>query len=336
VNIEVPDLCAHLWGLLAQIPRGKAASYGALAAALGHPPAARFVAEFTLDHEHSAGCPCHRVVRVDGSPGQYIAGPPADKLRRLASEGVRMADGRVDLAASGFDAFVGERPLVALRRRQEMLREKVSLRGPRALPRWVGGVDVSYCGREGVAAYALVEVSTGDLVWSYTLRRPVVFPYVPSFLTFREMPILLALLDEVRAAGRLTSVILVDGTGILHPRRMGITTHLGIVAEQSTVGVTKKLLCGQYDESALTFASPQPISLDGDTAGTAMLPRAGSAKPLYVSPGHRVDVGFATRLVRKLLTGRPLPEPIYWADRLSRQVARGRAPAGETHGSSCR
>lgn len=322
---------------MSQIPLGKVTTYGALAAALGHPPAARFVAEFTLDHHHHAECRCYRVVRADGTPGQYIAGTPEDKLRRLSDEGVRVTERGIDLAGSGFDAFVSDQPLSALRRQQEALAGKLSLRGPRRLPALVGGVDVSYRpGREGVAAYALVDVVTGELIWSLTISQPVNFPYIPSFLTFREMPILLSLLDEVRAAGRLTDVILVDGTGILHPRRMGITTHLGIVAGQPTVGVTKKLLCGHYDQARLTFDSPQPILLDGDVVGTAILPHRQSTRPLFVSPGHRVDVAFAMRLVRKLLTGRPLPEPIYWADRLSRQVARGRAPLGEASHTICR
>ncbi|MBI3467097.1 MAG: endonuclease V [Planctomycetes bacterium] len=335
MTVAIPDLPACLFDLLAQIPAGKVTTYGALATALGHPPAARFVGEFALDHEHHAGCRCHRVVRADGAPGQYIAGTPEEKLRRLSDEGVRVTDRGVDLAASGFDAFVCDQPLAALRRQQEAVAGQLSLRGRGRLPKLVGGVDVSYRGgREGVAAYALVDVATGKLVWSLTIARPVTFPYIPSFLTFREMPILLALLNEVRAAGRLTDVVLVDGTGILHPRRIGITAHLGIVAGQPTMGVTKSLLCGEYNENELTFETPQPILLDGEVLGTAILPHRRSSKPLFVSPGNLVDVEFSAQLVRALLTGRPLPEPIYWADRLSRQVARGRVPAGQASGTT--
>jgi deoxyribonuclease V len=324
VTLDIPDLGACLFNLLAQIPTGKATTYGRLAAALGHPPAARFVGEFALDHEHLPDCRCHRVVRADGTPGQYIAGTPEDKLRRLSAEGVRVTNGRVDLAASGFDLFACDQPLAALRRQQEALAGRRSLRRRSRLPGLVGGIDVSYRGAQGAAAYALVEVATGELVWSLTITRPVTFPYISSFLTFREMPILLDLLDEVRAAGRLTEVILVDGTGILHPRRIGITTHLGIVAGQPTVGVTKSLLCGQYNQRELTFETPQPIRLEEEVVGTAILPHRGSSKPLFISPGHLIDVEFSARLVQALLTGRPLPEPIYWADRLSRQMARGR------------
>src|SRR5207244_392523 len=110
------------------------------------------------------------------------------------------------------------------------LAKKVVLRGRRGVPRFVGGVDVSYRGaHEGVAAYALVEVASGKLVWSTMIRRPVRFPYITSYLTFRELPLLVALIEEVRAQDRLAPVVMVDGTGRLHPRRAGIASHLGVV-----------------------------------------------------------------------------------------------------------
>ena len=86
-----------------------------------------------------------------------------------------------------------------------------------------------------------------ELVWSAKIRRAIRFPYITSYLTFRELPILLELLGEVRAAGRMAPVLLVDGSGILHPRRFGVASHLGVAADAATIGVTKKLLCGKVD-----------------------------------------------------------------------------------------
>ena len=107
-----------------------------------------------------------------------------------------------------------------------------------------------------MAAYALVETETGRLVWSATVRRRVAFPYISTYLSFREIPIYLDLLDEVRAAGRLSEVLLVDGSGILHHRHAGVASHLGVVASLPTVGVTKKLLCGRVDIEGMARASP--------------------------------------------------------------------------------
>ena len=93
------------------------------------------------------------------------------------------------------------------------------------------------------------------------------------------------------------------------------------MAGVATIGVTKKLLCGQVDIEGMRAAESRPVLLDGRVPGVAIRPTSGSRRPIYVSPGHRTDVAFAEQLVQRLLTGRRLPEPLYWADRLSRRDA---------------
>lgn len=317
---EIPDMPRLLGELLAQVPAGRVTTYGQLAEALGNRIAARWVGHFGMHHDHRAGCPCHRVVRTGGQLGQYIAGGEDAKARRLAEDGVEVHLGQVDLVRYGFDRFVGPRPLERLRRVQEELLTKVSLRPRRRIPRLIGGVDLAYP-RPDVcsAAYVLVAAATGELVWSKTIRHPVVFPYITSYLTFRELPGLLALLEQVRAAGRLAEVVLVDGSGVLHPRHAGVATHLGVAAATPTIGVTKKLLCGQVDIRDMQAGESRPIVLDDQLTGVALRPTSGSQRPIFISPGHRVDVAYAEQAVRRVLTGRRLPEPLYWADRLSRR-----------------
>jgi deoxyribonuclease V len=137
-------------------------------------------------------------------------------------------------------------------------------------------------------------------------------------LSFRELPLLLEMLDGVRTAGRLTEVVLVDGSGILHHRHAGIASYLGVAAGLPTIGVTKKLLCGQVDWEDLQAGEARGVVYQGQRIGVALRPTAGSRRPIFVSPGHRVDLDFAEGLVRRLLRGRRLPEPLYWADRLGR------------------
>jgi deoxyribonuclease V len=324
----IPDLPECLGRLLAQVPRGRATTYGDLADALGDRIAARWVGHFAMHHEHDARCACHRVVRADGQLGGYVDGPAA-KRRRLEAEGVAVAGGAVRLAECGFRDFVSERPLAELRRAQESLVERASLAPPRKATKLVGGVDVSYAASgEGVAAYVLVELDTGETLWHATLRRPVLFPYISSYLSFRELPLLLELMELVRAEGRGCDVLMVDGTGRLHPRHAGIATHLGVVARQPTIGVTKKLLCGRVDVHRMRPMESRPVLLEGHPIGAALRPTSGSRRPIYVSPGHRVDLALAEALVRRLLTGRRLPEPLYQADRLSRAEARGAQRGG--------
>ncbi|MBN1911240.1 MAG: endonuclease V, partial [Pirellulales bacterium] len=108
-----------------------------------------------------------------------------------------------------------------------------------------------------------------------------------------------------------------------HPRHAGIATHLGILAGLPTIGVTKKLLVGRVDIEGLRPRESRPVLCDGLPLGLAIRPTAGSRRPIFVSPGHRVDIDFCGQTIMAFLTGRRLPEPLHWADRLSRQAARG-------------
>ena len=99
------------------------------------------------------------------------------------------------------------------------------------------------------------------------------------------MPLLLELLGAVRVAGRLPEVLLVDGTGILHQRHAGIASHLGVAAGLPTVGVTKKLLCGQVDLEGLEPGQSCLVVLDEEIVGVALRPTATSRRPTSVSPG---------------------------------------------------
>jgi deoxyribonuclease V len=316
---EISDLEHALRELIAQIPVGCVTTYGALADALGNRIAAKWVGHFVLHHDHLPGCPCHRIVRADGQLGQYIDGGQRAKAMRLKDEGVELRRSRVDLDCYGFERFVSDRPLEKLKRVQEAFKTKVSIRRPRRIPGQVGGVDVSYPSTgEGVAAYALVETDSRRLVWSTAVRRRIEFPYISTYLSFRELPILLELLDQVRAAGRMSQVLLVDGSGILHQRHAGIATHLGVVASLPTVGVTKKLLCGRVEIEGMRPGESRPVVYEDRLTGMALRTGSGSRRPIFISPGNRLDVAFAERLVRCLLAGHRLPEPLYWADRLSR------------------
>ncbi|MEN6450643.1 MAG: endonuclease V [Thermoguttaceae bacterium] len=318
----LPDMTDCLRRLLAQVPAGRVTTCGDLADALGNRIAARWVGHWALHHEHDAACPCHRILQAGGQLGGYVAGSVAAKRRRLAAEAIAVHDDAVDLDRFAFREFVSDRPLERLREIQEQARHLVLLRPRRRIPKLVGGIDVAYPTPDtAAAAYALVETETGRLVWSATVHRPVAFPYISTYLSFRETQAYLDLLDVVRAAGRLSEVVLVDGSGILHQRRVGIASYLGVVASLPTVGVTKKLLCGHVDIAGMAPGESRPIFQDEELLGVAIRPTAGSHRPIFISPGHRVDVSFCEALVRRLLTGRRLPEPLYWADRLSKARA---------------
>jgi len=323
LEVNVPDLYHELDLLLQQIPVGRVTTYGALALALGHIVAARWVATYLLqEHEHRAGCACHRVVRINGDIGHYVTGDPRNKIALLYAEGVPVVDNRVDLDRFGFNDFISDAPLRALQEYQDRLVSRVRLRTPRQLPDYVGGVDLAYVSpRLAVAAYALVSVESGELVWSKKFTHAVSFPYIQSYLSFRELPVLLPLLEEVERERRLSPLIFVDGNGMLHQRHAGIATNLGVAAELSTIGVGKSLLCGSVQKSAGGMLEGQPVVYEGRVVAVA-LTASPRNRPIYVSPGHRIDLERAVEMVKRLFHGHRLPEPVHFAHHLSTAEAR--------------
>jgi deoxyribonuclease V len=321
---QVPDLKDALRELLAQIPCGRVTTYGNLADALGLRSAARWVGEYLRDHPHTASCPCHRVVRKDGALGLYLRHQmPIEKERRLQAEGVPTTEAIVDrLEDFLFREFRTDQPLRRLVDLQNEIAQRVHLTPNVEMPRLVAGLDVSY-GSDGTAvgAAAVVEASSGQLIWSKTCRRKVDLPYIPSLLTFRELPMLMALFEETQSQDFPVDLYLVDGNGILHPRGAGVAACFGVVADVPTIGVAKSQLCGRVESQQAQEGNWSPIFVNDKVMG-ALWVRSPSAHALFVSPGQNIDVPSAVRIAARLDFGHRLSEPLYWADRLSRAEAR--------------
>jgi deoxyribonuclease V len=180
----------------------------------------------------------------------------------------------------------------------------------------VAGVDIHVAPATGLtwAAIAVVELKTLELVRSALAAVPTGFPYVPGYLSFREIPAALAALALLEHPPDL---LMVDGHGIAHPRRLGIAAHLGVLTDLPAIGVAKSRLIGRHDEPGPGRGSRVALTNRGETLGTVLRSRE-RARPLYVSVGHLVSLEQAVELVEATLTGYRLPEPTRLADRLSR------------------
>ena len=319
----IPDLSKELGHLLDQIPRGRVTTYGRVARALGDVVASRWVGEQLRDHSHDADCVCHRVVRANGDLGVYVPGSVGIKADRLREDQVVVVDGKVSLDEYLSDPLISDAPLSRLRDWQLRIGKNARREGEPNAIRYVAGIDVSY-GRQsqkGVGAVALVvwDCVERRITITATRRSQIRFPYIRSYLAFRELPLMMdVLLPILQGRDHAIDVVMVDGSGVLHPRQGGIATLLGVLLDVSTVGVTKKHLVGNYDQPTLTSAGEAPVYIDGQARGTVQFPLT-SSKPLFVSPGHRMDCATASRVVRDACVEHRLPEPIYWADRSSRE-----------------
>ena len=181
--------------------------------------------------------------------------------------------------------------------------------------RYVAGVDMGFEEGGAVSRAAVVVLSFPELELQEQAiaRRPTTFPYIPGFLSFREIP---AVLDAMEKISTMPDLILCDGQGIAHPRRFGIASHLGVLIDMPTIGVAKSLLVGKHDELPEEKGSWQPLRYRGGIIGAVLRSRT-SVKPLYVSSGHRVSLPTAIDYVLRCTTKYRLPETTRLADKLA-------------------
>ncbi|MBP3957935.1 deoxyribonuclease V [Gemmata sp. G18] len=190
---------------------------------------------------------------------------------------------------------------------QNELAARVDTSAPVGAIELIAGCDIAYHLTEPRLFAAVVVLKASDLsvVEECTVTREVTFPYVPGLLSFREIPALLAAFGELlRAPG----AVMLDGQGIAHPRRFGLACHLGLWLDLPCVGCAKSWLVGDHTEPGPNAGEATPLSLNGETVG-AVVRSATGVKPVFVSPGHKIDVGSATQLVRATLSGYRHPAP---------------------------
>jgi deoxyribonuclease V len=180
--------------------------------------------------------------------------------------------------------------------------------------RLVAGVDAAFSGTRVFAAACLYAFPSLEPVEDAAASGEIGFPYVPGFLTFREGP---AILEAVAALGRKPDLILVDGQGIAHPRRLGIASHIGVLLGVPTVGCAKSRLVGEFREPGRERGCRSRLQFDARTVGAVVRTRTG-VRPLFVSPGHLVDIPGSVQVVLRTAARFRIPEPLRRADALSR------------------
>lgn len=179
----------------------------------------------------------------------------------------------------------------------------------------VAGVDIGFEQRGSItrAAVAVLNFPQLEMIEKHIYRCPTRFPYVPGYLSFREIPAVLQVLGKLQLTPDL---ILCDGQGLAHPRRFGLACHLGLILDIPTIGVAKSRLLGTHNEIAETKGSWQPLIDRQETIGAVLRTRTG-VKPLFISIGHRIDLKNAIDYTLRCTTKFRLPETTRWADKLA-------------------
>lgn len=193
---------------------------------------------------------------------------------------------------------------------------------------YIAGVDISAPYSRGLTKGAVVVVEFPGLEVAEVEVAEVVtdFPYIPGLLSFREIPVLVETLARLSLAPDL---LVVDGQGRAHPRRIGIASHVGLLYDMPTIGCAKSILVGTHEELGQE-AGVHAALVDRDEVVGAAVRTRDSTKPVYVSIGHKVDLQSAVEWVLACTKGYRLPEPT----RLAHQAAAGRIAVGLRRGAA--
>ena len=180
---------------------------------------------------------------------------------------------------------------------------------------------MAFIGDKAIAACIVLDYENLDLVEEAVAQVDLNFPYKPGFLWFREGP---AILQAVKRVHSKPDVFMVNAHGIAHPRRFGCASHLGVVLGKPTIGVAGTRLCGQYERLPARPVDSEPLWMDNKIVGFIIKPKEG--KPIYVSPGHMLNVKSAARITIHCLRDHRLPEPLHLAHALANSVKRDLRP----------
>ena len=175
---------------------------------------------------------------------------------------------------------------------------------------YICGADVAYRNNIAYCSAVLMNKNTMEIMESFNVTLKVKHPYVPGFFVLRESEVIINILKPLR---NRFDLLLIDGHGVLHPRRCGLASYVGIIIDKPTIGVAKKILCG-------TVNADQFIDVDGVISGFKMIKE--KKKPIYISVGHKINLINAIRIIKQLVRPKErIPEPLRLADINSKALA---------------
>lgn len=203
--------------------------------------------------------------------------------------------------------------IAAWKAEQARLRERLIVQPLAQVPRFVAGADAAFSEeRKKVIACAVVyDREKKEIIEIQHAIFPLEVPYVPTFLSFREGP---AVIAAIRLLKHPFGVICFDGQGYAHPRRCGLATHIGVTLDLPAIGCAKSRLIGKFEEPAADAGSESPLMDKQEQIGLVLRTRAG-VSPIFISVGHRMDLESAKRVVQACQLIYRIPEPTRQADK---------------------
>lgn len=199
---------------------------------------------------------------------------------------------------------------------QDKLRKKIVFEKYSGIPKLIAGVDVAFKENNAIGVVVVMDYPEFKIIEQVCIVKKITYPYIPGLLTFREGPVLEKCFKAIKSE---PDVIIFDGQGIAHPRNMGIATHLGILLDKPTIGCAKTRLFGRYlalrkSRGAFSYLLDKQAKRIG-----AVLRTRDNIKPVYVSPGNKIDINGSIKIILRCTKKYRIPEPIRMAHQLTRQ-----------------
>ncbi len=198
--------------------------------------------------------------------------------------------------------------IVELKREQIELAKKIVTADKFEKAETIAGVDQASYENDIISAIVVCDAKNMKVLEEKYAIDKAPIPYIPGYLSYREMPIAIKAFHRIETKPDIT---IFDGNGILHPRRIGIASHFGLLTDRAVIGVAKKLLCGNLQDGK--------VEMDKEIRAIELKTRDVS-NPIYVSPGHKISLQTAVKIIKDTIKGHKLPEPLYLAHKYANKV----------------
>jgi len=193
-----------------------------------------------------------------------------------------------------------------LKNEQLKLAKKVITKDKFKRIRLIGGCDCAFVKDKVISAIIICDKDMDIIEKKYSISK-IKFPYIPGFLSYREVPSLIMTYKKIK---NKPDILICDCNGILHPRRLGAASHLGVLLNKTTIGVAKSLLLGKIKNNY--------IYVNNEKRGFRLKNK--NFKAVYISPGHKILLRTSIKIIKKLFKEHRLPEPLYLAHKYANEV----------------
>ncbi|MBT7902252.1 endonuclease V [Candidatus Woesearchaeota archaeon] len=195
-----------------------------------------------------------------------------------------------------------------LKKEQEKLAQKVIVQDTFEKIKLVAGINQAHFGEKIISAIVLMDIKTLKIIEKQYSIMETNTPYLPNYRAYREAPIIVETFNKLK---QKPDLLLLEGNGILHPRRIGLASHIGILIDTPTIGISKTVTCGEILDNS--------VYIEKEARAKKIITKE-HANPIFVSPGHKISLKTSIEIIKKIIQKHKLPEPLHQAHNFATKI----------------